>query len=54
MSCCQIYIIKVLREKQKVASFVFRRYSEVYELQHKLVTLFPLVRLPALNNKYVL
>ena len=47
----QIYIIKVDRDKQKVPTFVFRRYSEIQELHHKLVVMFPLVRLPSLPGK---
>ena len=41
------------RDKQKVPTFVFRRYSEIQELHHKLVVMFPLARLPSLPGKYV-
>ena len=48
-----MYIIKVIREHQKVETFVFRKYSEFCELQSKLVSMFPLAKIPSLGAKWV-
>ena len=45
-----IYIIKVERQDQRVASFVLRRFSEFQELHRKLVSTFPLVQWPRLSG----
>ena len=49
----QVYIVRVERENQRVASCVMRRYSEFQELHRKLVMTFPLIHLPSLSGKYV-
>jgi phosphatidylinositol-4-phosphate 3-kinase len=46
-----VYIVRVEREAQRVASYILRRYSEFQELHRKLVMTFPLVRLPSLSGR---
>ncbi|XP_060064523.1 phosphatidylinositol 4-phosphate 3-kinase C2 domain-containing subunit beta-like, partial [Ylistrum balloti] len=49
-----IFIFKVLRENQKLPSYVFRHYSELMEFRSRLVELFPLVNWPILPSRLVI
>ncbi|XP_013408190.1 phosphatidylinositol 4-phosphate 3-kinase C2 domain-containing subunit alpha-like [Lingula anatina] len=49
-----IYIIKVGRQNQKVPNFVFRKYTEFQEFHNKLVTMFPLAKLPSLQGRVLM
>ncbi|XP_033752921.1 phosphatidylinositol 4-phosphate 3-kinase C2 domain-containing subunit beta-like, partial [Pecten maximus] len=49
-----IYIFKVVRENQKLPSYVFRHYSELVEFRTRLVELFPLVSWPILPSRLVI
>ncbi|KAJ8271475.1 hypothetical protein COCON_G00103340 [Conger conger] len=48
------YVVRVLREGQTEAQFVFRTFDEFQELHNKLTILFPLWKLPGFPNKMVL
>ncbi|XP_015193707.2 phosphatidylinositol 4-phosphate 3-kinase C2 domain-containing subunit alpha [Lepisosteus oculatus] len=48
------YVVRVLREAQSEAQFVFRTFDEFQELHNKLTILFPLWKLPGFPNKMVL
>ncbi|KAG5849196.1 hypothetical protein ANANG_G00107410 [Anguilla anguilla] len=48
------YVVRVLREGQGEAQFVFRTFDEFQELHNKLTILFPLWKLPGFPNKMVL
>ncbi|KAJ8406461.1 hypothetical protein AAFF_G00300350 [Aldrovandia affinis] len=48
------YVVRVLREGQSEAQFVFRTFDEFQELHNKLSILFPLWKLPGFPNKMVL
>ncbi|XP_036399265.1 phosphatidylinositol 4-phosphate 3-kinase C2 domain-containing subunit alpha-like [Megalops cyprinoides] len=48
------YVVRVLREGQTEAQFVFRTFDEFQELHNKLSILFPLWKLPGFPNKMVL
>lgn len=47
------YIIRIMRQNQKVPSYVFRHFSEFLEFRDKLVQRFPLVYWPPLSGKVV-
>lgn len=42
----QIYVVRVIRETQDDAAFIFRTFDEFQELHNKLSILFPLWKLP--------
>ncbi|XP_074660080.1 phosphatidylinositol 4-phosphate 3-kinase C2 domain-containing subunit alpha-like [Tubulanus polymorphus] len=48
-----IYIIKVERAKERVPTFIWRKYSEFDEFHQKLVITFPLAKLPPLSGKVI-
>ncbi|KAG2461999.1 P3C2A kinase, partial [Polypterus senegalus] len=48
------YVVRVRREGQSDACFVFRTFDEFQELHNKLSILFPLWKLPGFPNKMVL
>ncbi|KAJ8340010.1 hypothetical protein SKAU_G00346430 [Synaphobranchus kaupii] len=48
------YVVRVLREGQGEAQFMFRTFDEFQELHNKLIILFPLWKLPGFPNKMVL
>ncbi|KAJ8396685.1 hypothetical protein AAFF_G00015230 [Aldrovandia affinis] len=48
------YVLRVQREGQAEAQFVFRTFDEFQELHNKLTILFPLWKLPGFPNKMVL
>lgn len=47
------YVIRIMRQNQKVPSYVFRHFSEFLEFREKLVQRFPLVYWPPLSGKVV-
>lgn len=48
------YVVRIMREGQNEAQFVFRTFDEFQELHNKLTILFPLWKLPGFPNKMVL
>ena len=50
---CQVYILRVEREDQRVPTFVFRVFPEFVEFRDKLANMFPLVTLPNFSSRWV-
>ncbi|XP_014025590.2 phosphatidylinositol 4-phosphate 3-kinase C2 domain-containing subunit alpha [Salmo salar] len=48
------YVVRLLREGQSEAQFLFRTFDEFQELHNKLCILFPLWKLPGFPNRMVL
>uniref|UniRef100_M4AD82 Phosphatidylinositol 4-phosphate 3-kinase C2 domain-containing subunit alpha n=1 Tax=Xiphophorus maculatus TaxID=8083 RepID=M4AD82_XIPMA len=48
------YVVRIMREGQNEAQFVFRTFDEFQELHNKLTIVFPLWKLPGFPNKMVL
>ncbi|KAJ7998180.1 hypothetical protein DPEC_G00219920 [Dallia pectoralis] len=48
------YVVKIKRDGQSEAQFLFRTFDEFQELHNKLCILFPLWKLPGFPNKMVL
>ncbi|PWA24473.1 hypothetical protein CCH79_00011798 [Gambusia affinis] len=48
------YVVRIMREGQNEAQFVFRTFDEFQELHNKLSIVFPLWKLPGFPNKMVL
>ncbi|KAM9302106.1 phosphatidylinositol 4-phosphate 3-kinase C2 domain-containing subunit alpha [Gastrophryne carolinensis] len=49
-----IYVVRVIRDTQDDAAFIFRTFDEFQELHNKLSILFPLWKLPGFPSKVVL